>query len=77
MTKHQPVVSYEQVLTICATGLLSLPSCSGVRNPKTIPCFGTKDIKHMSCSGDIDPSFEAKLCIVSYRIVSYHVCILL
>ena len=30
--------------SICATGVLNLPPCSGVENPKSIHCSGTRSI---------------------------------
>ena len=63
---------------VCATGILHLPSCSGVENPKCIPCSGTKNVSHISCSRVTTPSSKQTYvlyCIVLYCIVLY--CIVL
>ena len=53
---------------VCATGIINLPSCSGVEKPKNIPCSRAKKLcKIMYCI--------VLYCIVLYCIVLY--CIVL
>ena len=44
------------------------------KNPKSIPCSGTKNVNHISCSGVTTPSLKQIMyCIILYYIVLYFI----